>query len=111
MSVVAFAKNELKIKVVAAHQVTHDDQSAHARVEKGMMGAGSVTHQVESFNLDAVVNGEHVFLACEDPKGCESIAPGDYDGEKKRGNFVRVSFTLPLTEKKLTRWYSIAGTW
>jgi hypothetical protein len=41
------------------------------------MGAGSPGRQVESFNLDTVINGEHVLLACEDDKECEAPALGN----------------------------------
>ena len=32
-------------------------------IDKGLMGSAVPTRQVESFNLDAVINGEHVLVA------------------------------------------------
>ena len=75
------------------------------------MGAGSIGSQVESFNLDTVISGEHVLLACEDDKGCEAPALGTYSGDLKRRGHMHLTFDLPLTHKQVTRWYKIAGSW
>jgi hypothetical protein len=107
----SWSKDVLQVQVMAVHSFTHDDQSTRAIVDKGIPGAHSTTKQTESFNLDAVINGEHVILACDDPKGCEAPALGTYDGERKRDKWVRVSFPLPLSHKQVTRWYKIAGSW
>jgi len=61
--------------------------------------------------LDAIVKGEHVVLACEDSKGCESPAVGTYSAELKRGKFIHMTFPVPLSAKKVTRWYRVAGSW
>ena len=106
-----WAKDTLQVQVVASHAVTHDDQSARATLDKGILGAHSTTRQVESFNLDAVINGDHVVLACDDSKGCESVANGTYTGELKRNKWVKLSFTLPVSHKEVTRWYRISGSW
>lgn len=106
-----FAKDSIEVEVKAVHAVTHDDRGRGAIVEKGMMGSTAPTKQVESFNLDTIVNGEHVVLACDDPKGCESLAPGTYNGEVKRGKWIRLTFPLPVTHKEVTRWYKMAGAW
>jgi hypothetical protein len=105
------AKDELRVQVIAVHAVTHDDQSARSIVDKGLMGATIPTRQVDSFNLDTVINNEHVLLACEDSKGCESPALATYDAELKRGKWVKLTFPLPLSKKSVTRWYRIAGSW
>lgn len=76
-----------------------------------MLGAHAPTGQSESFNLDAIINGKHVFPACDDPKGCESLAIGAYDGELKKNKWVKMTFTLPLSQKPVARWYKIAGSW
>jgi hypothetical protein len=104
-------KDVTQVQVVAVHQVTHDDQSARAMVDKGILGAHSTTRQLESFNLDSVINGEHVLLACDDPKGCEAPALGNYEGELKRSKWLRMSFEIPVSHKQVSRWYKIAGSW
>ncbi|PWT79034.1 MAG: hypothetical protein C5B59_00550 [Bacteroidetes bacterium] len=111
LTTLAWSKDAMQVQVVAVHAVTHDDQGTRAVLDKGILGAHGTTKQVESFNLDTVINGEHVLLACDDPKGCEAPAVGTYEGERKRGKWVRVSFPLPLSHKQVTRWYKIAGSW
>jgi hypothetical protein len=108
---VASAKDLLKVEVKAVHSVTHDDRGSRAMVDKGILGSHAPTTQSESYNLDAIVNGEHVVLACDDPKGCESPALGTYDGEMKRSKWMKVTFPLPLSQKQVTRWYKIVGSW
>jgi len=107
----AQAKDVLRVQVAAVHSVTHDDRGGRAVIDKAIMGANAPTRQVESFNLDAIINGEHVLLACDDPKGCEAPALGSYDAEMKRKTFVKMTFTLPLSQKQVSRWYKIAGSW
>ncbi len=107
----ASAKDQLSVEVKATHVVTHDDRSSGAIFSKGMMGATAPTKQVESFNLDAIVNGDHVLLACDDSKGCESPELGTYAGEMKRNKWIKISFQLPVTHKEVSRWYRIAGSW
>jgi len=106
-----WANNVTQVQVTAVHSVTHDDQSTRTILDKGVLGAHITTKQVESFNLDTVINGEHVLLACDDPKGCEAPALGNYEGERKRDKWIRLSFPLPLSHKRVTRWYKIAGSW
>jgi len=110
-SLLASAKDPLQVEVKATHVVTHDDRSTGAIVAKGMMGSGAPTKQVESYNLDAIVNGDHVVLACDDPKGCESPALGTYAGELKRDKWIKMTFALPVTHKEVSRWYRIGGSW
>jgi hypothetical protein len=105
------AKDVLRVQVAAVHSVTHEDQGSRAVINKAMLGAHAPTGQSESFNLDAIINGKHVFLACDDPKGCESPAIGAYDGELKKNKWVKMTFTLPLSQKPVARWYKIAGSW
>jgi hypothetical protein len=109
--VFAQAKDVLRIQVAAVHSVTHEDHSSRAVIDKAILGAHAPTGQSESFNLEAIINGQHVFLACDDPKGCESPAIGAYDGELKRNKWVKMTFTLPLSQKQVARWYKIAGSW
>lgn len=105
------AKDVLRVEVASVHTVTHDDQSTRAIIDKGLMGSAIPTRQVESANLNAIINGEHVVLNCEDSKGCESPALGTYDGEMKRSKWVKLTFNLPLSQKPVTRWYKIGGSW
>ena len=111
LGAVGFAKDSVRVQVAAVHTVTHDDQGTRAVIDKGLMGARSTTRQIESFNLDTIINGEHVRLACDDPKGCESPALATYDAERKRDKWLRITFPLPLSNKSVTRWYKIAGSW
>lgn len=105
------AKDVLKVDVIAVHSVTHNDQDVRAMLTKGILGAHAPSSQSESFNLDAVINGEHVILVCEDPKGCEAPALSTYDAEIKRQKFVKMSFPIPPSQKQVSRWYKIAGSW
>jgi len=111
MTALAWSKDTVDIEVKATHAVTHEDRGTGAIVNKGLMGANTPTKQMESFNLDTVINGEHVLLACDDPKGCESPALGTYKGEMKRSKWIKLTFGLPLTHKEVSRWYKIAGSW
>jgi hypothetical protein len=106
-----WSKDTTRVQIVAVHSVTHKDQGTRATLDKGILGAHSTTKQVESFNLDAVINGEHVLLACDDPKGCEAPALGTYEGELKRGKWIHLGFSLPVSHRQVTRWYRIAGSW
>lgn len=105
------AAESLQVEVVAVHAITRTDGGAMAIVDKSMMGPYSLDKQKESFSLNTIIKGEHVVLACEDSKGCESPAPGTYPAEFKRGKFVHMAFPVPLSEKKVTRWYRVAGSW
>jgi hypothetical protein len=107
----AFGKDSLRVEVIAVHSVTHEDRGGRAALDKAILGAHAPTTQRESFNIDAKVNGENVLLACDDPKGCESPAVGTYDGEIKRGKWLKLTFPMPLSGKSVTRWYRIAGSW
>lgn len=95
----------------ATHSVTHDDQGSRATIDKGILGARSTTKQQESFNLDTVINGKHVLLACDDPKVCEAPSLGIQQGEMRRGKWVHLTFELPVSHKPVIRWYKIAGNW
>lgn len=106
----AFGK-DVKVEVSATHAVTREDRSARAIVDRGFLGANVPNRQSESFNVDAIINGEHVALVCEDTKGCESPALGIYDAELKKDKWLKISFTLPVSQKRVARWYRIAGTW
>jgi len=107
----AQAKDVMRVQVAAVHSVTHEDQGSRAVINKAILGAHAPTGRSESFNLDAIINGKHVFLACDDPKGCESPAIGAYDAEMRKKQYVKMTFTLPLSQKPVTRLYKIAGSW
>jgi hypothetical protein len=107
----AWATDSVEVKVVAVHQVTHESRDTRAILEKGIMGAGRPGRHTESYNLDVIINDEHVVLACDDDKGCESPKLGTYRGEVKRRGHVRVKFSLPLSDKTVDRWYKVAGSW
>jgi hypothetical protein len=72
LSAVALAKDMVQVEVKATHAVTHEARDASAITERGLMEAHALGRQVESFNLDSVINGEHVLQVCEDDKGCEA---------------------------------------
>jgi hypothetical protein len=112
MTSLAWSKDaQIDVEVKATHSVTHEDQSSRAMVDKGVLGAHAPTRQIESFNLDTVINGDHVLLVCDDPKGCESPALGTYKGEMKRNKWIKLTFSLSLSHKEVSRWYKIAGSW
>jgi hypothetical protein len=109
---IALAKDTVQGEVKATHVATHEDQGTRSVLDKGILGAHAPSQQVEVFKLDTVINGDHVFLVCVDTKGCEQIAPGTYEGELKRGGkWIKVSFELPVTHKRVERWYRVTGSW
>ena len=40
-----------------------------------------------------VINGEHVLLVCDDPKGCEAPAASTYEGERLFVPMIDLKFT------------------
>lgn len=108
-SLLAAAKEPVKVNVVSAEVVTHNDQGFVSQTFKAM-SPHSPTKQVESYNLKAEINGEHVMLSCVDRR-CESLAPGTYDGLNYGGRYIRIKFPLPLRDKLVTRSYKIVGSW
>jgi hypothetical protein len=111
LSLSAWAKDIKQVKVVATHAVTHEARDTRAIMDRGIMGAHTLGRQVESFNLDTEIDGEKVLLACDDDKGCEAPELDTYEAELRRGGHIRVNFTVPVTHKKVGRWYRIAGSW
>lgn len=108
----SWAKDIKQVQVMATHAVTHEARDTRATIDKGIMGASAPNRQIEAFNLDTVIDGEHVLLACEDDKGCECPALGTYSGELKgRGRYIRLTFDMPVSHKQVSRWYKIAGSW
>jgi hypothetical protein len=107
----AFAKDLKQVEVTATHAVTHEDRGLRSTSDSVMLGAGRVRTMIESYNLDAIVDGEHVILACDDPKGCEAPALGKYEAELKRDKWLRMNFSLPVSHKQVSRWYKISGSW
>lgn len=103
-------KDAVEVEVKATHAVTRDDQSFQAVNMKVMNGSHSPTKQVEVYNLDTVINGEHVALTCDD-KMCESPALGTYTGEIERKKWIKLTFDLPVTHKQVSRKYTISGSW
>lgn len=107
-----WAKDMKQVQVMATHAFTHDARDTNAKIDKFFNGASSLGRQVESFNLDTVIDEEHVLLTCIDDKGCESPKLGTYSGELKgRGRYIRLTFDLPLNHGKVTRSYKVAGSW
>jgi hypothetical protein len=111
LSAFAAAKDTVQIEVKATHASTRADRGFRAITERGMMGAHSPGKDVEGFNLDTVINGEHVLLTCDDDKGCEAPALGTYGGEMKRRGHLKLTFDIPVTHKSVSRWYKISGSW
>ena len=111
LSTLSFAKDVVQVEVKAVHAVTHEDRGNGSVIDKGILGAHVPTKDVEVYNLDAIINGEHTVLVCEDEKGCEAPALGTYEGEMKRRGFMKLSFNLPVTHKAVSHWHKIAGSW
>lgn len=107
----ALAKDTVQVEVKATHAATHEARDTRAVMDRGILGPHVPGRDVEVFNLNAIINGEHVVLACDDDKGCEAPALGTCEGEMRRGGHVRVAFEVPVTHKKVARWYKIAGSW
>jgi hypothetical protein len=112
LSICTFAKDSVAVKVVAVHQATHEARDFRAQLDS-VMTPHDPKRYVEVFNLDTIINGEHVILACADDKGCEAPAiDAEYQGEMKgRNRAVHLTFSLPVTHKEVKRWYKIAGSW
>ncbi|SRR6266852_6963535 len=103
----AQAKDVIRVEVAAVHSVTHNGRG----LQDYLAPRGAPIRQVESYNLDTIINGEHVLLACDDMKGCEAPALGSYDAEIRRKQFVKLTFGLPLSQKKIVRLYKVLGNW
>jgi hypothetical protein len=102
------AKDAIRVEVSAVHSVTHNGRSLQDYM---LSGPGHPVRQIESYNLDAIINGERVILNCEDPRGCEAPAVGSYDAEIRHEKYVKLTFEMPLSKKSVTRMYKVAGTW
>jgi hypothetical protein len=102
------AKDAIRVEVAAVHSVTHNGRSLQDFM---LAGPYHPVRQVESYNIDAIINGEHVVLSCEDMKGCEAPALGSYNAEIRRQKYVKLTFELPLSKKPVTRFYKVAGSW
>jgi hypothetical protein len=92
-------KPPLDIEVVAIHETSaftiHDEK-------------------VASFDLDAIVEGQHVFLECAAPEffPCGSVAKGTYQGKyAHEREFVDITFPRPLVGGTNTSRYKIRGSW
>src|SRR5438309_7189383 len=84
----SFAKDVITVKVIATHSASREARDLRSTSDRVMLGANTPGRTVEVFNLDAIINGEHVLLACEDDKGCEAPAvDAEYQAEIKRSKF------------------------
>jgi hypothetical protein len=107
-----FAKDTVSVKVIAVHSASREARDLRATSDRVMLSSNTPGRTVEVFNLDTIINGEHVLLACEDDKGCEAPATdAEYQAEIKRSKFVHLTFSLPVSHKQVARWYKIAGSW
>jgi hypothetical protein len=68
------------------------------------------TH-TDTASIYVIVNNEHVLLDCyERHKGCGTIGPGKYFGERD-ANGIWINYQMPLTHKPVRDHYKIAGSW
>ena len=105
------AKQNVQVEVVASHPFTHDDQGDLSQILKALSGPAATVSMAEVFNLDVIINGEHVTLLCRDKKGCENLPPAKYDGVVFGPTSMDLKFDLPLSHKPVKRHYQIAGSW
>jgi hypothetical protein len=108
-------KGFVAVEVVDTQNLT---QSSDARggTSGGVAGAivtsttGRQTH-TDSASISAIIDGEHALLDChERRKGCATIAPGKYFGEKD-GDGIWINYQVPVTHKPARDHYKIAGSW
>lgn len=107
----AFAKDVKQVEVVATHVMTREDRGARATYDSVMLGSHHARKTVQAYDLDTIIDGQHVVLTCDDSTACESPAVGKYQAEVKRGNWLKMTFSLPVSGKEVSRMYKIAGSW
>lgn len=105
------SKDTIQVDVKAVHQVTHEARDTRAVIDKGILGANSPNRSMEVFDVQAIINSEHVVLVCQDDKGCEAPSVGIHPAEMKRRGYMKMTFDLPVTHREVSRWYKIAGSW
>jgi hypothetical protein len=105
------AKQNVQVEVVASHAVTHDDQGDLNQILKALSGPAATVSMADVFNLDAIINGEHVTLLCRDKKGCENLQPAKYDGVVFGPTSMDLKFDLPSSHKAVKRHYQISRSW
>ena len=105
------AKQNVQVEVVASHTVGHDDQGDLNQILKALSSPETTATVAEVFNLDVIINGEHVTLLCRDKKGCENVQPAKYEGVVLGPTSMDLKFELPLSHKPIKRHYQIAGSW
>jgi hypothetical protein len=103
------------VEVVDTRNLT---QSSDARGDTsgGAVGAivkgttGRRTH-TDSSTIYVIVNSEHALLDChERRKGCATIGPGKYFGERD-GDGIWINYLMPVTHKQARDHYKVAGSW
>jgi hypothetical protein len=108
VSVMAGAKESVKIEVV------QDDTRDFQGRNYSPIGLAVGGHHTESvmFGLNAIVNGEHVKLVCDEHHhNCTSLTPKIYDGEFDGKKSLWIEFPEPLSGKSKREHYKIAGGW
>jgi hypothetical protein len=108
-------KTSVMVEVVDTQNLT---QSSDTRGDTsgGVVGAivnsatGRRTH-TDTASIYVIVNGEHALMDCyERRKGCGTIGPGKYYGERD-GDGIWVNYQMPITHKPVRNHYKIAGSW
>lgn len=108
------AKDSIQIEVKEAVSVTMTQHSATSE----LFSAQKDERQIQSFDLKAVINGQHVILSCRQlskafavESACESIAPGIYNGELSHGKLITLHYNAPLSNKESKQNYVVQGSW
>lgn len=78
--------------------------------DRGIQNLLIKKHAVES--VRAVIEQQHVRLSCSEKKGCDSLAPGAYQGivDDKSGS-VWITATMPVTNRTVKDHYLVRGSW
>jgi hypothetical protein len=111
----AVAKDTVSVEVKESVSVT----MTHHDAISTLFNKQQDQRQVQSFDLKAIINGQHVVLACDamshagSQSACDSIAPGTYSGELRGrdGKFLTLHYTAPLTGKERKQNYAVQGSW
>ncbi len=102
----AFAKDKkppIEVEVVASHAMHQSYGNDPLSV-----------HPTTSFNLDVIIEKNHVTLECAAPDyaPCPSLAPGKYDGRfKSDREVVEIDYVPPLVGGLKHNVYKVGGTW
>ena len=114
-STLTVAKDVTTVEVTESVSVTMTHHSAAST----MFNTQKDERQIQSFDLKAIIDGQHVMLGCRQlskafatETACDAIAPGKYSAEmKSHGKFVTVIFNEPLTGKEKKQTYIVEGSW